>query len=105
MSLRAFGENDRHFNDFESLPPKFVGQLDLKAIAVGADFIQVEGLERAAAKTFVAAGRVAEWHAGDERHIFAGEPAQHQPAERPVDDADRSEEHTSELQSPCNLVC
>src|SRR5205807_8271972 len=27
------------------------------------------------------------------------------PAEVPADHANRSEEHTSELQSPCNLVC
>src|SRR5688500_9492555 len=29
----------------------------------------------------------------------------HRILERPVDAAERSEEHTSELQSPCNLVC
>src|SRR5256885_4162290 len=27
------------------------------------------------------------------------------PSTRPASNADRSEEHTSELQSPCNLVC
>src|SRR2546426_3425377 len=29
----------------------------------------------------------------------------HRAAQDPVPGADRSEEHTSELQSPCNLVC
>src|SRR5688500_20058559 len=31
------------------------------------------------------------------------QPARPRPGDRPDDD--RSEEHTSELQSPCNLVC
>src|SRR2546426_4061056 len=29
----------------------------------------------------------------------------HEPHQEVVDDRPRSEEHTSELQSPCNLVC
>src|SRR5256885_8435919 len=36
-----------------------------------------------------------------ETHRLVEEP--HRPVD--VGDADRSEEHTSELQSPCNLVC
>src|SRR5256885_8366762 len=44
----------------------------------------------------------------DDRDRIAGEIAAdilgHGPLERPVAE-DRSEEHTSELQSPCNLVC
>src|SRR2546426_3145369 len=40
------------------------------------------------------------WH--DSAHLRAGQ-ANHPRAPRPA--AARSEEHTSELQSPCNLVC
>src|SRR5688500_19704432 len=32
-------------------------------------------------------------------------PGQHQPLAGDLEDQARSEEHTSELQSPCNLVC
>ena len=63
-------------------------QFNLKAVADRANVVEVEGLERASAETFVAAGRVGERHAGDKRNIFAGAAAQHQPAQRPVDDAD-----------------
>src|SRR5688500_19089246 len=40
---------------------------------------------------------------GDSDREVAGRQAAHR-LSRPIDDA-RSEEHTSELQSPCNLVC
>src|SRR6266545_7480747 len=65
-ALKTVGENDRYFHDPHSLPPKLVRHLDLKAVAVGADVLEIDGLQRAAAKTFVAAGRVGERHAGDE---------------------------------------
>src|SRR5205807_4079970 len=50
------------------------------------------GIEDLAPHHFHAA-RVIEFHAEEEN----GEPA--------IEAGDRSEEHTSELQSPCNLVC
>src|SRR3989454_5423336 len=46
-----------------------------------------------------------------ERQRLRGEPRRHPEGQRPAEhrralaDAERSEEHTSELQSPCNLVC
>jgi hypothetical protein len=42
-----------------SLPPQPVGHFHLKAVSVRADLIKIDGLQRAAAETFVAAGRVA----------------------------------------------
>src|SRR5271155_2741609 len=91
MPLSALGENDRHFDDFESLPPEFVRHLDLKTVAIRTDFIEIDGLKRAATKTFIAAGRVAERHSRDERDIFSRKPAQHQPFQRPVHDADAAD--------------
>src|SRR5690349_17598230 len=84
MTLRAFGENDRHFGDIETIPPEFVRQLDLKAIAMALDFFEIEGLQRATTKTFVTAGRISERHPGDEPDINAGTTAQEQSLERPV---------------------
>src|SRR2546426_267401 len=40
----------------------------------------------------------------EERHIASRDHAQRDP-HREVVEEERSEEHTSELQSPCNLVC
>src|SRR5256885_10383765 len=42
-------------------------------------------------------------HASRRRKSRAGSPQAHHLAEK--GDSGRSEEHTSELQSPCNLVC
>src|SRR5256885_12379162 len=43
------------------------------------------------------------------RHLalahIADQPERSRGRTRPRNDAERSEEHTSELQSPCNLVC
>ena len=46
----AVGESDRHFRDLESLPPKFICQLNLEAVTVTFDFIEVKGLEPALAE-------------------------------------------------------
>ena len=57
----------------EALPPQSVGHLDLKAVAGRADGIQVDGLEGAPAVAFVAAGRIGERHAGDQRTYLAAQ--------------------------------
>ena len=77
-ALHAFGEDDGDFDDVESLPPDFVRHFDLEAVAVGADLVEVDGFEGAPAKTFVAAGRVGEGHAGDDAHVVGRGLAQHQ---------------------------
>src|SRR5256885_7393442 len=43
--------------------------------------------------------------AADVEPLIAGGHRQREPEHRRLRRADRSEEHTSELQSPCNLVC
>src|SRR5256885_15628550 len=38
--------------------------------------------------------------------VYTAQPDRRRsPVAKPADTSDRSEEHTSELQSPCNLVC
>ena len=64
-----------------------MGQFNLKTVAVGADVLKIDGPERGSPKTLVAAGGIAEGHAGDDPHIFGGALAQHQSVQRPVDDA------------------
>src|SRR5205814_5293932 len=66
--------------------PKLVRHLDLETVAVGPDVVQINGLKRASAETFVTAGRIAERHAGDDLHVFGGAFAEHQSLERPVHD-------------------
>src|SRR5213082_2253642 len=63
VALKSVGENDRHFQDFHTFAPQLVGHLDLKTVAIGADVVKVDGLERAAAKTFVTARGVGNRHA------------------------------------------
>src|ERR1039458_8313519 len=87
MAFDALGENDRHLDDFESLPPKPVRHFNLNAVTFRENGIEIDGLKRATAKTFVAAGRVAKRHSGDNPDVNFRAPAQYQPLERPVDDA------------------
>src|SRR5688500_19275455 len=56
---------------------------------------------------FNAPGVILWWaHIGDRHwHIVRELKFQHMSAETVAGDVPRSEEHTSELQSPCNLVC
>ena len=75
---------------FMHLTPDFVGQLNLKTVTIGLNGLQVNGLERAAAKAFEAARGVGKRHAGDEPDIQAGATGLNtEPAHaRPVDDPD-----------------
>src|SRR5690349_17485958 len=98
MSLEPVGKNDWHLNDFHSLTPQLVRHLNLEAVAVGADCIQIDGLERAAPKAFVAASRISKRHAGNDFDVFGGALTQHQTAERPVNDADAIEVSRPEYQ-------
>src|SRR5207249_10542756 len=91
MTVDPVGEHNGHFDDGHTLPPEAMGHLDLEAVTVGADLAQVDGQERAAAKTFVAAGRVGKRHAGDDSDVRSSAFAEHQSAERPVDDAEAGE--------------
>ena len=63
-------------------------QLDLKAVAVGPNSIEVDRLQRALTETFEAAGRVAERHARDYLHILRRSEAEQHAADRPVDHPD-----------------
>ena len=65
--------------------PEDVRQLDLKAVAVGLDPVEVNRLKRATPETLETAGRVGERHAGDGAHVFARKHAEQKPVQRPVD--------------------
>jgi hypothetical protein len=88
LSAKALGKNDGHFHDLHTLAPDFVGHLNLETVAVRTDSVEINGLKRAAAETFEPPGRIAEGHAGNEPDIFGGAHAEHEAAQRPVDDAD-----------------
>src|ERR1051325_545373 len=47
LAVRAIRKSDWHLDHFESLPPKLVRDLDLKAVAVGMNFVEIDGLKRA----------------------------------------------------------
>ena len=66
MTLGPVGENNRDFDDPESLSPEDVRHLNLKAVAVGLDGLEIDGLQRTPAETFVTARRVGKRHAGDQ---------------------------------------
>lgn len=87
-ALEAVGKDDGNFDDFHALPPEFVCELDLEAVAVGANGIELDGFQGVATEAFEAAGRIAERHAGDDPHVEAGAHAEHEAREWPVDDAD-----------------
>src|SRR5207247_5005121 len=89
-ALKTLDENNRYFHDPHASSPEHVGQFNLKTVAVGADVLKIDGLERGSPKTLVSAGGIAEGHAGDDPHIFGGALAQHQSVQRPVDDANAS---------------
>ena len=59
--------------------------LDLEAVAVGSDRIEIDALQRAPTKTLETAGRVADRHAGDPLDILRGAHAEHETLQRPVD--------------------
>jgi len=50
-ALETVGEDDRHFGDAEPLAPDLVGQLDLEAVAIGTNGLEVELGEGLAAET------------------------------------------------------
>ena len=87
-ALEAVGEDDGDFDDAHALAPEFVGELDLEAVAVGADVIEVDGFQGVTAEAFEAAGGIAEGHAGDDADVEAGAHAEDEAGEGPVDDAD-----------------
>src|SRR5207248_4819509 len=87
VALKSIRKNDRHFDDLHALTPQLVRHLDLKTVAIGVDLIEMDGFQSAAAEAFVAAGWVGERHAGNYLDILGRAFAQHQPAERPIDDA------------------
>src|SRR5882724_9627035 len=57
---KTIGEDDGDFDHFQALPPDFVRHFYLKAVAVGADFIEINGFKSAAAEAFISTGRVAQ---------------------------------------------
>ena len=65
MTLRAFGEDDRHLDDLVTLPPETVVHLDLEAVTVGLDFIELLRQECTTGETFESSSRVGDAHAGD----------------------------------------
>src|SRR6184192_2323468 len=77
-ALKPVGENDRHFDNLHSLAPELMGHFNLKTVPVGTHIVKVDGLEGAATKAFVTAGRVGERHSGDNPNVFGGAFAQHQ---------------------------
>src|SRR5439155_8096280 len=85
-ALKTLREDDRHFDDPHALPPEFVGQFNLKTVAVGADVMKIDRLECGTPETFVSAGGIGEGHTSDDLDIFGGALAQHQSGHRPVDD-------------------
>ncbi len=86
--MKAVSENNWNFDDAQALAPDFVGEFDLKAVTVGTNAIDVDRLERGAAKAFEAAGRVGERHARNDADVFRGAEAEHEAIERPIDHAD-----------------
>ena len=68
--------------------PEDVRQLDLEAVAVGPDALEVDRLQRAPPETFEAAGRISERHAGDDLHVLGRSEAEQHAADRPVDHPD-----------------
>ncbi len=58
MTLEALCKNDRDFDDSHALTPNLVRQLDLKALSVGPDGVEMDRLQRAAAEAFESARRI-----------------------------------------------
>ena len=85
MAFHALGKHDRHLADAQPLPPDFVGELDLKTVAVGPNLPEIDGLQRRAPKALEATGRIAEGHAGDPLHVLGRAKAEDEAGERPVD--------------------
>src|SRR5205823_5095610 len=84
VPLETIRKNDRHLHYFHALTPEFVRHLNLETVAVGPDLIEIDRLQRPAAEALVPARWIGETHAGDDLDVFGGAFAQHQPAQRPV---------------------
>src|SRR5207237_9784977 len=84
IALKTVRKNDGHFNNSAAAPPNFVRHLHLKAVAVGANAIQVDLGQRRSAKTFVTAGWIGDRHAGDDLNVLRRAHAEHEPLERPI---------------------
>src|SRR5215510_13010814 len=85
MPLESIRKNNRHLHHFEPLAPQLVGHLDLEAVSVRTDLIQVDRLQRSLAKTFISASRISKRHPCDNLHVLCRRLAQHQTAQWPVD--------------------
>ena len=70
--MKAIGEDDRYFHNFHPLLPNFMRHLDLKAVAVGAHLIQVDGGQAAAAKALKTARWIGKGHPGNPTHVTRG---------------------------------
>ena len=98
----AVDEDDRQLLDAEAELVGAVGQLDLEAVAAGADGVEVERLQHAAAEALVAAGQVAVGQAQDGARIEAAAAADDLAQRAPVLDAAalhvaRAEHHVGAL--------
>ena len=70
VALEPVGENDRNFDDSHALAPQFVRELDLEAVTVRVDLVQVQGQQRTAPETLKPAGRISEGHPRDHLDEF-----------------------------------
>ena len=86
--MKPVGENDGHLNDTSALSPDPVSELDLEAVTVRTNFVQVDGGEGLFSEALEAAGGIAERHAGDELDVAGCAEAKHEASEGPVDHTD-----------------
>src|SRR5437764_14929064 len=91
VALETIGKNDRHLQYFHALTPEFVRHLDLETVAIGPDLIEIDRLQRPAPETLISARWIGERHPGHDLHIFGRALAQHQTAQRPINNADAIE--------------
>src|SRR5262249_15411585 len=86
-TLKAVGEYDRYLDDLHAFSPEPVRHFDLEAIAVGIDLLKIDSSQRVLSETFIPASRIRVRHPGNDLDVLGCSLAQHQPAQRPVDDA------------------
>lgn len=84
MALEPISKNDRDFHYFHPLTPQAMRHFDLETISVRAHLLQMNCLQGSSPETFISARRIGERHSRNDLHVFRRALAQHQPAQRPV---------------------
>src|SRR5450631_1401795 len=86
-SVAAVAEDDRDLAHGETALHRSLGQLDLEAVPVRADRVQVDRLEHLAAEAFEAAGQIAHPEAEHAARVGAAAAADDPPQQSPILDA------------------